>query len=83
MAINNLGYSYTLPTPEQLDKYCIAVVLDTDNQTHYFAIKTIVEFTDDSFTVRWGRYGEYRTTYKKENILNWESVAKEYKEKKQ
>jgi hypothetical protein len=71
-----------LPTQEQLDKHCIAVRLNIDNDIHYFAVRTIVKFDDTGFTVKFGKRGEGRNFIPKENILNWEECRKSYEEKR-
>jgi len=81
MAVDN-AYSLRTPTKAQLDKYCIAVQLDVDNQIHYFAIQTIKDFNDKGFTVIYGKYGEGRNFIPKESILNWDIVKAEYKRKR-
>jgi len=67
-----------LPTQEQLDKFCIQAEMKIDDQVHSFYIKSIADFTDDGFVVRWGKYGENRTYYLKEQFLNYNEMKEKY-----
>ena len=81
MAVGN-AYSLRTPTKEELEKYCIAVRLDIDNQIHYYAVRTIKDFNDNGFTVIYGKYGEGRSFIPRESVLNWDEVKSEYERKR-
>lgn len=79
---NAYGALARIPTQVELDKKCIAVKLNIDNDIHYFAVRTIVQFDDTGFTVKFGKWGERRNFIPKDTILNWDEVVKSYGEKK-
>ncbi len=86
LLLSTVSLSYAvlprIPTQEQLDKNCIKVLLNIDNDYHYFAVRTIVKFDNTGFTVKFGKWGLNRNFIPKDTILNWDEVVKSYGEKK-
>jgi len=67
-----------LPTETELNKYCIQARMVVDGDIHNFAVKAISDFTNDGFTVSWGRHGENKTYYLREQFLNYDEMKEKY-----
>ncbi|RKY32397.1 MAG: hypothetical protein DRP74_02680 [Candidatus Omnitrophota bacterium] len=79
MSISNTA-SARLPTQEQLNKYCIAVILKVDYDVHYFCIPTIVNFDDTGLTVKYGKNLSKQNFIPKDEIVNFEDAIAKYEQ---
>jgi len=73
---SNFAYSANLgrmPTQEELDKWCVPLLMTTDNQVHWFFYKHI-EFDTGGVTISFGKKLEKKSYYLKEQILNFDDA---------
>ena len=71
-----------LPNQAQLNKYCIQAKMTIDGGIHNFVASNIVDFTDNGFTVLWGKYRENRANYLREQFLNYNEIKEKYEKLK-
>lgn len=72
--------TFGLPTQKQLNEYCIPVIMQIDNDVHWFYYKHIVSFDEKGLRVKFGKNLSKEAFYPASEILNLQESIKRFNE---
>ena len=76
--IGNLAFGYKLPNEQELNEFCIPVIMHIDNQTHWFYYKHISQFDENGLRVQFGKDLSQEAFYPSRDIINLYDAINRY-----